>query len=91
MKIEIDKKWSLDSDAYNWILLEKVDGVNPKTKEPTVTTKRRYYPTLEKLLAGWADMRLKDCESFAEIKYFIIKTAIELQKLRKEVMNASTD
>lgn len=85
MMIVIDEVWAIDSDSNQWILTEKVSGVNSRTQEATLTKRRRYYPTLDKLLTSWADLSLKTCDSLDEIRVMMLTLKIMVSNLRKEV------
>ncbi|MGB1303998.1 hypothetical protein [Pseudoalteromonas marina] len=63
MKVKINDKFEIESDSNQWKLNQYVDGINPKTKEPTVTKKTTYYGRLDQLLASALDKELKDCDT----------------------------
>lgn len=65
--ITLNNEFSIKRDRYCWQLLQTVDTVNPKTKEPTKSTRTSYHPTLEKLVRKLIDIEAGDCDSLAEI------------------------
>jgi hypothetical protein len=55
MKYKVDDKYTLDSDRYNWVLIETI---TPKTKKPY--TKQNYYGTLKQLSEALLDGMAKE-------------------------------
>lgn len=82
--IKIDDTFSIERDPYQWILHEKKDGVNPKTKEPTVVTKKTYHPTLLKCCVFMADKVAGDCTSVSEITNAFKELEATLERVLKE-------
>lgn len=70
-------------------LLEYKDSMNPFTKEPTVSTKKTFHPTLKKILVFVADKMAGDCENTNEILNAIKSLEDEVERLSKEMNNES--
>lgn len=49
--IELSTKWSIESgpQKHDYSLVERREGTNRNTGEPTVTEKRTYHPTLSQI------------------------------------------
>lgn len=47
MNIKINNTYTITKDNYNIIVVETIQGTNPKTQEPTTNEKKTYHPNLE--------------------------------------------
>ena len=65
--VNIDGKYKIKRDSYCWHLVEIKEGVNPKTGEPTETTKTTYHPSLEKLCRHMIDVECGSKETINEM------------------------
>jgi len=97
MTIQINDKWCIEQDPYNYIpyIYDKggKEARNPRTGEVIVTEPKwrhigRYYPTLNKALRGILDYEIKQfgMENSVEIHDYIQKMesiAETLAKYRK--------
>lgn len=79
--INISPRYKVKRDQYCWNLIEMRDGVNPKTKEPTVSEKTTYHATLEKLCKYMLDIEAGKCSDIKEILELLNKKQTELAKL----------
>ena len=60
MLVQINNDFEVESDSNQWKLHQYVDGINPKTKEPTRTKKTTYHGRLDQALTSALDKNLKD-------------------------------
>jgi len=65
--INIDNKYSVKRDAHCWNLIERREGINPKTKQPTITERITFHPTLEKLVRKLIDIEAGNCNNMEQI------------------------
>ena len=45
--MKLNERWEITGGRGDYVVTESRAGRNPKTKEPTVTKRHTYYPTLE--------------------------------------------
>lgn len=45
--MKLNERWEITGGNGDYVVTESRPGTNPKTKEPTVTKRNTYYPTLE--------------------------------------------
>ena len=67
MIIQINNDFEVKSDSNQWILYQNIDGINPKTKEPTRNKKTTYHGRLDQALTSALDKHLKGRESICDI------------------------
>ncbi len=81
MNLELNKKYFITSDKYNFVLCQHcVYGKDSKNHGTEYIKELGYYPTLESLLQRYLDLKLKD-ESIVDIAGLL--TAINTA--RKEI------
>jgi len=67
MIVQINNDFEVESDSSQWKLHQYIDGINPKTKEPTRNKKTTFHGRLEQALTSALDKHLKQCESICDI------------------------
>lgn len=65
--IKLDERFYIENDKYNWILVERVSGINTKTKEPTLTERKTYYGKLSQCIESALNKGLKNSNNINEI------------------------
>ncbi len=65
--MKINEDFEVERDAYQWILTQWRDGINPKTKEPTRSKRQTYHATLEQVCGVIVERQCGQCESLSEI------------------------
>lgn len=65
--IKINKDFSISHDPCNWELTHTRDAIDKKTKEPTRSEYKTWYPTLEKTCQAILDKSCKDAKNVDEI------------------------
>lgn len=59
--MKLNDRFRVESDTYNWILIETRQGVNKKGEE-VVTENRTYHGNLKQCLLSFVDKELKYCK-----------------------------
>lgn len=81
--IKLSEDFSAYRDFYCWTLVQKVHGVNPVTKQPSVTERFTYHPSLQDMFETMLDRKLGDVETMEEILPKMKVIASELSKVVK--------
>jgi len=85
MKIDINDKWQIRSDERQYILGEKyIREVDGEEKEYLRNT--TYYNTLEQLLQGYVQKRIRTKEDITEFQQVVEK----LKELKAEIKEIKT-
>jgi len=70
--IEVNKRLSIQRDNRGgWMIHESREGINPKTKEPTTSTKTTYHATLAHAFNSIIDRESGLAESLNEIVDYV--------------------
>lgn len=83
--IELSKKWAIESGPQNhdYSLVERREGRNRKSGEPTVTEKRTYHPTLSQIYDKLVKSECIDALDASENLQELIDT---LNQVKQEIM-----
>ncbi|MFA5299663.1 MAG: hypothetical protein WC389_15855 [Lutibacter sp.] len=66
--MKLDKNYSIEKDAYNWILrYESIGGINKKTGKPIVTKNETYHGALKFALFAYLDSVLNPSSDIKEL------------------------
>ena len=77
-KIKINNDIYLSSDRNNWIVTIFKEGVNPKTKEPTRTSRDKYFATLLSALNYLLSEEPKKAKTISDVILAINKAKSEI-------------
>ena len=72
VRIAIGDKYELRSDKHQYILVEFVEGVNPKTKAPSLTEDYSFHATIRQAVNEMIDKEVKGCDTLEEIKELLV-------------------
>ena len=78
MMIKINDKYSIERDRYCWNLHEYREGVNPKTKEPTISKHTTYHSDLEQICSTVLDKSGEEIKEVNDLMDAIFKAKQEL-------------
>lgn len=88
--IELSKKWYLTAgpSGDDFCLIEKKEGKNPKTGEPTVSESKTYHPSIEmvsnKVAKSECLEAVSACETLLEVKEMLDGVRLEVGNACKE-------
>lgn len=65
--VKINNRWSVERDSDQWILFESIPGVSRETQEPIITTRRRYFPSLQSAVLRVSELSPEDALDYCDL------------------------
>lgn len=75
------KEYTMKWDGRCWCLSHEVEGINVRTKEPTVSTQTTYHANIEQCASKIITLESSECKDLKEMVALYKKTIKEVEKL----------
>lgn len=88
--MRLSNKWSIEGGQGDYILVERRDGKNPKTGEPTTSEHKTYHPSLDhcaKKIAKAIGIKAMEVEQVALVKARLDEIEDEILELINGLSN----
>ena len=76
--MKINDRFSLTSDKYQWILIERYEGKD-KDGNPKQNERQYYYPNLKQVANKLLDIDCKEYESFQELLDMLERASLKIE------------
>lgn len=65
--VTINSRWTVERDNDQWTLFENIPGKNRETGEPIITTRRRYFPSLQSAVLRVSELSPEDALDYCDL------------------------
>lgn len=65
--VTINSRWTIERDNDQWTLFENIPGKNRETGEPIITTRRRYFPSLQSAVLRVSELSPEDALDYCDL------------------------
>ena len=81
--IKVNDNYRIESDYYNFILIEKYMGKDAETGEPKEHERKQFFPNIEQCLRRVRENEIKACFDIDEV-VAVLQKSYELDKISAE-------